>query len=50
MVALDERSALGASVSKRALKNPSGRRATKPAMMKPPTISFQSISESPRKL
>jgi hypothetical protein len=40
----------GASVRKSALKNPIGRRATKPAMTKPPRISFQSISQSPRKL
>jgi hypothetical protein len=40
----------GAFVRKRALKKPIGRRATKPAMTKPAVISFQSISQSPRKL
>ena len=44
------RSQAGASVRKSALKNPFGSSETKPAMRKPAPISFQSISQSPRKL
>ena len=39
-----------ASVTKSALKNAVGSRATKPAIRNPARISFQSISQSPRKL
>src|SRR5215218_7938089 len=40
----------GASVTNRSLKNESGRSAMKPAIRNPAVISFQSISQSPRKL
>ena len=40
----------GASVRNSALKKPIGRSATKPAIRNPAPISFQSISQSPRKL
>src|SRR4249919_990216 len=40
----------GASVRKSALKKLIGRSATKPAIRNPAPISFQSISQSPRKL
>src|SRR6476659_9397998 len=40
----------GASVTKSALKKPIGSSATKPAIRNPAAISFQSISQSPRKL
>src|SRR3989442_1282644 len=44
------RGAAGALVMKRPLKNDIGKRAMKPAIRKPPVISFQSIAQSPRKL
>src|SRR6266540_6415481 len=44
------RSPLGASVTNRSLKNDAGKSAMNPAITNPPTISFQSISQSPRKL
>src|SRR6266508_3344057 len=44
------RKGAGASVMKRSLKKLIGSSAMKPAMTKPPVISFQSISQSPRKL
>src|SRR6266496_2127343 len=40
----------GASVMKSPLKKLIGSRAMNPAITKPPVISFQSISQSPRKL
>src|SRR6266511_1729458 len=40
----------GAPVTNRALKKSIGSSAMKPAIRKPATISFQSISQSPRKL
>src|SRR6266511_5590231 len=44
------RGASDASVTKRSLKNDAGSSAMKPAITNPPVISFQSISQSPRKL
>src|ERR671937_1377507 len=45
-----KRGADGASVRKRPLKKLIGNRAMKPAIRKPTVISFQSISQSLRKL
>src|SRR6266550_7444697 len=44
------RSGRGASVKKSELKKCAGSSETKPAIRKPAVISFQSISQSPRKL